>query len=353
MPRDSSFLTVNNNRIDDVISYSADSDLYLAADAFEFTAKRTSGKILAGDRVRLWVNDKPAMTGVINKSTNKGTKRDGLRVDATGTDLMGMLCAHCSSIIGDIVAESGSSVSVDLRYLVRLMLSDIPQTYVNSLNDVIFQRGTSGLSISFEHISASPGQTVFDILRSAAASRGLLFWCDEEGKFNFGKPLSGGAPVFDIIRRSSGKGNNVIDGQETNDIEDGFSKVIVYSQSQSDGNFDSNNLSASAQLSVPGEFPFYRLKTVQINGDKNSPDLEARRLINQVKAKLYQYEYVVRGHSQNGLNYTTNVMAHIDDDDLDVHGDRLIYSRKFTMSKETGPLTILRLGLPGVVFNAS
>lgn len=352
MPRDTAYLTVNDTHIDDLISYDVDSDLYIAADAFEFNVLR-KGALAAGDIVRFYVNDKPALTGVVNRLTAKGGKREGVLKTLAGTDMMGMLCGHCSARIGDLVTGSGVDASVTLSYLVGFLIGDLPKKYVRGMNDVVFQKGTAGLSISFEHVNASPGQTVFDILRTAASSRGLLFWCNEDGKFNFGKPLSHGRPVFDIVRRATGNGNNVISGQMINDIEDGFSKVMVYCQSQSDGDYDANNVSASAELSVPGEFPFYRLRTVQINVDKRSPSLEAKRLINQVRASLYRYEYMVHGHSQKGLNYRANEMAHIDDDDLDVHGDFLIYGRKFTCNKETGPATQLRLSIPGIVFNAA
>ncbi|MBN1130392.1 MAG: hypothetical protein JXA71_15475 [Chitinispirillaceae bacterium] len=348
MPRDTAHLTVNDTRIDDLISYDVDSDLYIAADAFEFNVLR-KGSLAAGDIVRFYVNDKPALTGVVNRLTAKSGKREGVLKTLAGTDMMGMLCGHCSAALGDIVAPK----ALELNVLVGFLIDDLPKKYVRGMNDIVFQKGTARLSISFEHVNASPGQTVFDILRTAASSRGLLFWCDEDGKFNFGKPLSHGRPVFDIVRRSSGNGNNVITGQTINDIEDGFSKVKVYCQSQSDGDYDANNVSASAELSVPDEFPFYRLRTVQINVDKTSPSLEAKRLINQVRASLFRYEYMVPGHSQKGLNYRANEMAHIDDDDLDVHGDFLIYGRKFTCNKETGPATQLRLGIPGVVFNAA
>lgn len=352
MPHDSTYLIVNDRPVDGLISYDVESDLYVAADAFEFELLKQSVDIRAGDIVEFYVNDRPALRGVVNKAALRGNKRDGFRIALSGTDMMGMLCGHCSATIGDLAGESGGASSIELDYLVRLLISDIPKKYVRGMNDVVFQQGASGLSILFEHVSVSPGQTVFDILRSAASSRGLLFWCDEEGKFIFGKPVSHGSPQFEIIRRSSGDGNNVIDGQRINDIGDGFSKVTVFSQSQSDGDFDANNLSASQSLRVPEEFPFYRLKTVQINGDKNSPELEAKRLINQVRSSLYRYEYLVPGHSQRGVNFRANELAHIDDDELDVHGDFLVYGRKFTGDKTAGEVTMLRLGIPGMVYNA-
>ncbi|MBN1130290.1 MAG: hypothetical protein JXA71_14960 [Chitinispirillaceae bacterium] len=345
-------ITVNNERLETVTAYSFDSDMFMAADAFEFSAGPGAAGLAAGSRVDLWVNDRKAMAGIIDKVTSGGGSREGTAVMAEGRDMMGVLCDHCCTTLGDLVDPEGEASSIDLSRLVRSVLQGVP--FVHTLNDIMYEPGASGLNISFEQITCTPGSTVFEILRSAATSRGLHFWCDEQGRFIFGKPVSSGPALFSITRKQSGGGNNVISGKRKNDITDGYSKVYVYSQSQeSDGDADDNNLVATASLSVPEEFPFYRPKVVQINMDKRSPALEAKRLLNQVRAKLVQFEYTVPGHSQNGENYRTNVLAHVDDELLDVAGDYLVYARKFTSDKIAGPQTLLRLGMPGVAIYAS
>jgi prophage tail gpP-like protein len=352
MPRDSVYITVNNERVDDILSYSFDSDLFQAADAFEFTTMLSGKKILAGSKITCWVNDRKALVGIVDKGSSRCGKSDGGLVSVDGRDLMGILCDHCSTTIGDIVDPENIEGSVNLTWLVKTLLGGVP--FVQGLNDVVFQKGALGLSVSFEHISTTPGSTVFEILRQAAMSRGLHFWLDEEGKFVFGKPVSTGAPLFSLVRRLSGQGNNIITGTDTSDITEGFSQVTIYSQSQGTGvDFNSNNTKTTVSLNVPLEFPFFKPKVLQINGDSKSPELEAKRLLNQVKAKARKLEYTVPGHTQGGVNYKTNVIAHIEDEKLDVVGDFLIYGRLFTVDKEAGPVTVLKLGLPGVAIYAS
>jgi prophage tail gpP-like protein len=220
---------------------------------------------------------------------------------------------------------------------------------------VVFQGNSAGYAVPYSMIKQQHGQNVFDVLKTIAAGRGLQFWCTEEGKLVFGKPISAGKAAFVFSRTD--KFTNILESDIDENIEDGFSKVFVYGQSQGVdmdtsgaivNSYEMNDCE-TASLPVPAEFPFYKPKCMTISGDATECRRIAQLQLNLSKLKALSIVYTVAGHSQGGVNYKTNTMAHIDDDKEDIHGDFLLFGRTFSMNKETGPITTVRLGRPGVV----
>lgn len=339
--RDNVVLLIDNVPVRDFLSYRIDSDLFMAADSWEFELSDFSVKINPASKVELKINGIRELIGIVDKRNRKVSK-NGKSISVAGRDLMGILCDHCVTEFGEETDLSGKT----LRQLAKALIKDIP--YIYKLSIVGFESGCERLGEAWETFKADPGQTVFEVLKKAANGRGLHFWCNEEGAFVFGKPLAKGRPEFYLTARPEA---NYTEGSWTHDISEAYSKVIVYCQSQETNlDFSSTNVAASASLSVPAQFPFYKPKVVTRNGDSAAASREAKRLLNTTRSRLNTLEYTVPGHSQNGRNWRTNKIVRIDDAVLGVRGDYLIYGRTYEMSRDGGPTTRLRIGDLGVEF---
>jgi prophage tail gpP-like protein len=352
--RDTISFLVNGKPAERIISYSVDSDLWLAADAFSFKARDPDRELAAGMKVELWVNKGRELVGVIDRVESKKSKKGTTEVSVSGRDLMGLLCDHCITEYGADDDLSGYSIKRVSEYLMR----DIP--FVN-IKDIVYEGRASRLAIPFETYTISPGQTVFDAIKSITRARGLHFWCREDGVFVFGKPIASGKPAYRFMFDTAGGDTNVLEASLATDITDAFSKIIVHCQSADSGAPEEGegttvvdtDIAAVSSLSVPGEFPFYKPKVITVNGDGKSPGYEAQRLVNLSKAKALQLSFLLPGHSQSGANYKTNRMARVDDYGHGVHGDFLVSGRTFTMSsKKEGPKTLVRVCRPGIIIDS-
>jgi prophage tail gpP-like protein len=323
------------------MSYSVDSDLWLAADAFSFTATDPDHEIEAGMRVDMWVNNEKELVGVIDKVEQKITKK-GKELSISGRDLMGLLCDH-----NIIEYQSTTDLSkAALKMVAETIMKDI---LLVSIKDIVYEGAAVRLAVPFEQYILSPGQTVFDVLKSIAQGRGLHFWCREDGSFVFGKLVTSGAPQYRFVLEKTSDRTNILEASKITDISQGFSKIIVHSQAQ---DADVDDVAATESLAIPSEFPFYKPKVVCINGDKKSAYYEAKKFINISKANALQLQYVVAGHSQGTNNYKTNVIARVDDEENNIHGDFLVSGRTLTLdSKKSGPRTQIRLCRTGVIMD--
>jgi prophage tail gpP-like protein len=264
-------------------------------------------------------------------------------VQVQGRDLMGLLCSHDITEYGIDTNLSG----VKLETIVQTVLKDVP--FVDRLKDVIFEGKLAKLAVPLETLKSEPGQTVFDLLKLVATSRGVQFWCREDGKFVFGTPITKGFPTYTFTIDKRG-GTNVLSGKLIRDISQAFSKIFVYAQASTDGTTDCN-IEAAATLKVPSEFPYYKPKVVTISTDKTAPRYEAHRLMNSSRSRIEQLTYSMPGHSLDGVNFRTNTIAWVHDEDNQIYGDRLIFGRTMSLeSKESGPQTTVRLCQMGASF---
>jgi prophage tail gpP-like protein len=333
-------IIIDRKRYDNILSYSVDSDIFMAADEFTLGLFDDKNEISKGMPVELYVNNQRELYGVIDRVESSTTKK-GHTVQVQGRDLMGMICSHDITEYGSTTDLGGKTIA----QIARVLLRDVP--FVNPLQDIVFEGKAASATIAYDTLKAEPGQNVFDLLKAAATGRGFHFWCREDGKFIFGKIISSGTPEYVFSLKKGGGGSNAVEGKKIEDLSESFSKIFVYGQSE-DADGDDANVEATAAMQVPGQFPYYKPKVVTVNTDKLSPAMEAKRLLNISKSKMLQLTYKIPGHSQNGRNFRTNAMARIDDDINSVTGEFVICGRTFMLeNKKSGPMTTVRLCLPG------
>ncbi len=349
-------LFVNKMRIEHFMSYKVDADLYTPADAFSLDLANPEAQIKAGHQCELQINGTLEMTGIIDKVTRKIGK-NGVSLAVEGRDLMGLLIDSFCAPKDWIDLQN-----IKLKALAERLLMDIPfielknidyqENVVGKLKSKKKSSSGGGFLSALDgeqkiaHIDA--GMTIFEVLRNYSLSRGMLFYCEPSGRFVFGRPLAKGEPSFSLTLRKSGRGNNVIESETVNDISRRYSKVLVVGQQQG------NNETAADQINISGShedstYPFQKLYVTRHNDDSVSPNMRARMIMEKQRREGAQLTYTVGRHQQNGINWSVNSICRVVDEAQNIEGDYLIYGRTFEMNKQTGPITRLRLGAPGIV----
>ena len=356
MPSDNVTLEIAGQRIERFASYSAEADLYTADDAFSLELAAPELRITPGQWCKLYVNGEKELTGIIDKRSRKYDKGGSLTMRIEGRDLMGLLVDSCCE---QFVSVQGKKLSE----LAALLLKTVP--YINR-KQIQYQENIVGklkgkkkavdtpmigyLDTPQKISQIEPGMTVFEVLRTYSASRGLMFFALADGTFVFGRPKAKGEPVFTLTCTKSGVGNNVLEGEEIDDISKRYSKVTVIGQQQGQDDMGADATKITTKGVVADtEFPFYKPFVTRDNNDSQSPALHARFLMEQQRHHGYQLHYKVQGHSQNGKNWQINELCRVRDEVLGIDGVYLIYGRTMERSKQEGTITRLKLGPPGLV----
>ncbi|MCL2790127.1 MAG: hypothetical protein FWD79_05730 [Desulfobulbus sp.] len=354
MPTDNICLEVAGRRIERFLSYEIDADLYVAADAFSLEVARPEITIEPGQKCELYVNGSLELTGIIDRCSRRVDKQ-GLTYRIEGRDLMGLLVDHYCE---EFVTVQGKKLS----RLAGMLLKDVP--FINR-EAIVYQEDVVGklkgkkktmddpddgfMDTPQKLSQIQPGMTVFEVLKNYSASRGLMFFAMPDGTFVFGRPTLKGEPVYELTNRKSGQGNNVLTGEENNDISKRYGKVVVIGQQQGIGDEDDPIKINTHGEVVDPDFPFYKPYVATDNNDAQSPELHARFIMNRQLHEGYQLTYTVQGHSQRGRNWQINQLCQVQDEDLGGDKVLLIYGRTFRRSKTGGTTTTLKLGKPGVV----
>jgi prophage tail gpP-like protein len=338
---DTVYLLISGKRIENFVSYSVESDLFVADDAFRLELANPEIKIVEGLQCELYVNDRLELTGIVDRISESYDKA-GKKLTLEGRDLLGLLNdTYCEKFEG--------REKLEFKELVKQLLN--PITYINR-KEVEYADGNKnkatdkpGRKEEHEFVQIDPGQTVFEVLKNYAVSRGLLFFSMPDGRLVFGEPLKSGQAEYTLVNRKDGRGNNVLKGDRTRNISKRYSKVIVTGQKQG------TEASAAAETNVKGlaedkTFPFYKPFVTTASHDLEDPDKHAGLLMKKQQQESLQLTYRTFGHSQNRKNWQANSICHVDDEVFEIDDDFLITGRTFEMSRE-GVFTTLKLSQLG------
>ena len=351
-------LYVDGIKIEHFVKYSISADLYTPADAFHLELANPETAITAGAQCELWINDNLELTGVIDKVHRKINK-SGVSLAVEGRDFMGLLLdSYCEPPWKTVTG-------MKLKALAELLLTKTPfinrKTIVYQENVVGKLKGKrtsassgflAGLDTAQKIGQIEAGMTIFDVLKNYSLSRGMLFYCLPDGTLVFGRPLAKGAPAYTLTMLKSGKGNNVIESEVEQDISRRYSKYIVVGQQQGAptiANPSGINTDNKGTPCLDPDAPFYKPFVACDNNDNLSPKERARVIMEKHRREGTHLVYTVGRHSQNGQNWAINKMCRIKDEKQYIDADYLIYGRTFEMDKQTGPITKVKLGVPGVV----
>ncbi|MDA8137930.1 MAG: hypothetical protein M0036_04680 [Desulfobacteraceae bacterium] len=350
---DSIALIVGKRRLEKFISYRVEADFYCADNYFRLELGSLDTDIDGGMRCELRVNDRPALQGIIDRITDADEKR-GTGYYVEGRDLMGLL-------VDSYVESYPDRENIALKELAEQLIATVP--YI-SRQDIQYQAGLAGAAASGTKDSASdamaalgigqknchvePGSTIFEELKRAAMSRGAMFFGLPDGTFVFGRPKASGEAFFTIVHNRRGAGNNAFRSTRVRDVSRKYSKIVVVGQQQGDDLLQADEINIAATV-TDDTAPFYKPFVATLNDDSVSPQQYARMLLEMQRAAALQLIYSVRGHSQQGRNWTINELCRVRDEVRGIDGVYLIVSRAFELSKQNGVSTEIRLSLPGVI----
>lgn len=351
---DSITLLVGGQKIEHFESYTVEADLYTADDAFSLELAQPETSITKGQRCELYVNGTLELTGIIDRVSRTSEKgRSTLRVE--GRDLMGLLvdsyCEQFMDVQGKTVKQLAEQLLVKVPFIKRSQIV-YQENFIGRLKGkkkTVSQPMAGFLDTPQKISRIEPGMTVFEVLKTYAASRGLMFWAMPDGTFVFGRPKAGGAAAYTIVMTRSGQGGNAVRGELVEDISKRYSKVVVLGQGQgyeADGN-DAGRVNTKA-VKEDKTFPFYKPYVTRLTHDAQSPALHARLLLDKQRHDGFQLTYRVPRHSQNARNWAINELCQVRDEVHGIDGTYLLYGRTFELSKQ-GCYTTLKLGTPGVV----
>ncbi len=344
-------LQIAGQRIENFLSYRVEADLYTADDAFSLDLANPEIAVSAGQRCELYVNGVLEMTGIIDRVPS-GYGKPGRTLTVEGRDLGGLLVdSYCEEFI-DV---QGMTVKALAEKLIRkvpfIKRKDI--IYLENIRGNLKKKKGRSAALAMmdsaqNFVKVEPGQTIFEVLKTFAMSRGMMFFCMPDGTFVFGKPKDGGQAVYRLVtRKSDPSGNNILEGEYLQDISRRYSKITVVGQQQGLDILGTADISTKAVV-TDSTFPFYKPYVATDQNDSRSPKLHAQMLMERMKYEGLRLAYRVPGHSQNGTNWRINEMCRVTDDVFGLDDDYLIYGRTFELTKD-GAFTRLILGLPGML----
>jgi prophage tail gpP-like protein len=331
-------LNIMNQKIDTFSEYSIESDLYVADNAFSMTFGGHLNGIVEGDPCTVQVDKKTILKGIVDRITRSYDK-GGRQTRIEGRDLMGIVVdSYCETFPTLKNKTLKQLAEIFLPQLADLDLKRFPVKYNN---------GADRQDKANRVIQIEPGSTVFDVLKDAALARGLLFYTLSDGTFVFGKPTGRGDVIFSLICKQGKNQSQILSGECTLDCSRRYSTIKVVGQQQGFDDITPAAVNVKATVTDSGATVLKTYVEV-LNNDSESPAKRANSLLEQQRARSRQVTYKVAGHYQGKNLWDTDFLCQVDDDELNVHETMLIYSRKFTLSKESGWQTEIRLGPPGV-----
>lgn len=345
--------------IDEFISYSLDSDLFEAADAFDIVVGGYDPGIKKGDIIKVFINDRLELTAIANKPGREHGGENGTRTTLKGVDKMGLLFKHH-------LETEQKFENISTEGIVEALIKDV--TFVNLKDFKIQSRARTRFETfvgprqqtnewatraksTKDVFTTKPGETVGAALMRFALSKGVLFFNDPDGTFVLGGLITTGTPSFWLTP------SNIKTMQEKEDSGQSFSKVVLLSKPQITArqSFDpilvQDDIFNRAEVIDP-DFPSgWNLPFVAMSNEGGTEaDLQQQATLKMAELKYAEFglTYITDGHSQGGQkgprNWHPNTIVGVDDPVYpDLNGDYLIAGRRFTMSNEEGTLTELRL----------
>lgn len=325
MNRDEVIVAIRGAKMDRFVSYSVTSDLYSPEGSFSFETD-SKYSVKKGDACEIFVNRKCAMAGIID-SVTRSLSRQGPVLSFEGRSV--------ASILTDSCVTSFATLPTTLDKLAEKLVRNLP--FIGK-KDFVFNANSKNSKVKRRFVELSPGDTVFDVIKRAANSQGFLFWASPDGKFVFDKPLERGAAAYKIYALADGSAIDYIDGSVTETINGIHSEVRVIGESQ-----DDDDIKYVKAVVKNSDMPFAKPLVVNWNENDGPAKRTAEVQVAVEKSESIRLEYLVKGHSQNGVTWEINKFVKVKDEYNGADDSYLIRSVTFTCNRNQGKQTRLEL----------
>lgn len=349
-PNNELALTIAGKQHYDWQSYEVDSDLLIAADAWQFdiapTALVLPDFINIDSDVRLTLDGKRILTGVMDDVTESIAKNQHV-ISLSGRDLAGQLL-DCSVPLFD-----GQELS--LSQILKQFLSPFNIPYlIEAASTAIRQK-----------VTVDVGETVWEAISKAAEANGLWQWFSPEGVLIVGEPNPKTATVAHLVLRRDGIGNNVQSLTYHRSLNNRYSSVTVLSQTTktdplfyqdvegtADNEAEADNTQPNIKATLTdGGVSRYRPKIVMASDCENLAAARAKAKKIMVDGQLngHNLTAVVKGHyTESGVQWQPRQRVTVFSELHDINGTFFIMGRKFKLSRVGGKTTELRLKQDGI-----
>lgn len=207
--------------------------------------------------------------------------------------------------------------------------------------------GLSSLSIyqlRVKEVRPQSGETRWEYLDRQAKRNGLLMRMSPDGKLVFCGLQYDQEPSYHFVRRVEGDRtqNNIVSGGWSHDISSAYRTVKVYGRVK--GNDVTRSPFVGTAIDTTAEaVPFEKTLVMHDNTIKSKADAQTRADYELGKSKQGSLvlSYTLMGHSDNGLMFATDTVAHVEDQVAGVNAPFYLTSRTFARSP--APMTEVRL----------
>ncbi len=300
--------------------------------------------------------DSPEASGDSNRTTVTFGGRDlakRLMSDVTGErsftnatykELVEAALKDCD--LGDRLVKFSNKANVLLRSGVKVKAWTEPVSV-----DEVTSSGSGGSARNV--VTAKLGETWQEFLERHLAKQGLFLWADAEGNFILSRPNGQQQAHFHFYRKKGQRASisNVESFSFTNDTTLRFSEVVVFAR----GTGKKHGLNHTHGGFVDEEMLALGIKQRRVYRDaavtsEAEAEFYARKKIAEANRAAWKLQYVISGHSaplkeeidRRGI-IAPDMVARVDDDDLDIHENLYIESVRYKSPPRTTVVTMMRI----------
>lgn len=261
-------------------------------------------------------------------------------------------------LMSEKIAASIDKGTIDFDEFVSAASADFVRTHAGELGFVPLSGAAPGLSslqiyqLRVKDVRPQSGETVWEYLDRHAKRNGLLMQMDPQGRLVFCGLEYNQTPSYRLTRRIRGAtwDNNILSGGHRHDLSDAYRRVVVHGRAKGKDAARSS-FHGDAMDRAADAVPYEKTLTLRDNSIKSTSDAQARAEYELAKSKQgsVALEYTVRGHSDSGLLFATDSIAHVRDEVAGIDGPYYITARTFMRSAHAGATTQLKLVPPGSI----
>lgn len=321
----------------DWLSYDIDSDFLIPTDGFDFElgVSAAQGQIpdFSGKKCDVLINGQTVLTGIIGKQHHDKDKgRRSLRL--SGRD-MACLLVDCSA---PQINVKGMTVWDAAKKLIEPWSNHIPKVVLKAEHNPILDK-----------IDIEPAQTVWQALSHIANSVGLHAWFEPDGTLIVGGADYSSPPVATLCWSQNDARRNVAEVQIERDSDSRFSEVFFLAQSHGrSGNGGQHELK---WVWRDPNMTLHRPKTVVVADADNLDNLQrqAKKQLSDWKLDGFTLTLTVADHkTDDGTLWQAGQRVHFIDEEEGIDAIFFIMGRRFSLSRNGGTRTELRLKEDGV-----
>lgn len=320
-------------------SYEIDSDLIIAADAWQMRMGSTDGKlpssVVAGAPVQVKIGNDLVMTGRVD-TIEQGIVKGQRQYQLCGRDSAAQL-VDCSA---PIFVRKFSTLPEIVAAIVRPL--GITKIRIDA-------QSTS----TREKINVEPGDTAWEVLRNSAEANGLWPWFEPDGTLVVGGPDYTSEPV--AVLTANTDICNVESIRRLDSIANRYSDITVLGQTHStkreSGKHAMKGVARDTGITWPRPkiIVDHETDTTQLCIDR------ANKLMGDSRLKGFGISIMVKGHRidapgepGDGLLWTPGQRVRVVCDYLNLNGVYFLMSRRFSRNRHDGTHTDLLLKEDGV-----